>query len=84
MRADMEMDETYSYLSEPPLDFPFSAFGGLQDPNELQEDLEAWKEHTTSSFTLHMIEGKHFFIHTAEQIFLQKLSNELNKITSDK
>ena len=62
------------------MDVPIAAFGGLQDPNTIQEELEAWKELTTSLFTLHMIEGDHFFIHSAEHIFLPKLSNEIMSI----
>jgi len=43
LRADFAVYETYLYSTEPPLNCPISAFGGLQDHEVSDSDLEAWR-----------------------------------------
>jgi medium-chain acyl-[acyl-carrier-protein] hydrolase len=76
LRADFEVDETYSYEEGKPLDCPISAFGGIDDPDVSQADVAAWKTHTTQEFSLQMMEGDHFFIFRSAD-FLQRLFQEL-------
>jgi medium-chain acyl-[acyl-carrier-protein] hydrolase len=76
LRADFEVDETYSYDEGQPLECPISAFGGTDDPDVSQTDLAAWKTHTSQKFNLHMMEGDHFFIFRSPD-FLLRLSQEL-------
>jgi medium-chain acyl-[acyl-carrier-protein] hydrolase len=76
LRADFEVDETYSYEEGPPLDCPISAFGGIEDRDVAQADLEAWKTLTSQKFTLQMMEGDHFFIFRSPD-FLLRLTQEL-------
>ncbi len=76
LRADFEVDETYSYEEGKPLECPISAFGGINDPDVSQADLEAWKMQTSQQFSLHMMEGDHFFIFRSQD-FMQRLSEEL-------
>jgi medium-chain acyl-[acyl-carrier-protein] hydrolase len=75
LRADFALYETYVYLAEPPLDCPISAFGGLQDHRVCKSDLEAWRAHTSGSFSLRMFPGDHFFL--KQPLLLQALSQEL-------
>lgn len=82
LRADFAVLETYTYQPESPLDYPITAFGGLQDPDVSCEMLEAWKEQTSVAFSLHMFLGDHFFIHTAQSLLLQSLNQSLVRITS--
>jgi medium-chain acyl-[acyl-carrier-protein] hydrolase len=77
LRADFALYETYAYSTEPPLNCPISAFGGLQDPRVNRGDLEAWRDQTTVSFSLRMFPGDHFFLNTAQPALLQALSQEL-------
>ncbi len=77
IRADFEANETYIYGEEPPLSYPISAYGGLQDHQVSREDLEAWCRQTTVSCTLQLFPGDHFFINTNREILLQTLSREL-------
>jgi surfactin synthase thioesterase subunit len=77
LRADFEVDETYSYKEGQPLDCPISAFGGINDPDVSQDDLEAWKMHTSQEFSLQMMEGDHFFIFRSPD-FPHRLFQELN------
>jgi medium-chain acyl-[acyl-carrier-protein] hydrolase len=83
LRADFQMIDTYTYAAEAPLDCPITAFGGLKDYEVSREHLEAWREQTTSAFTLRMFDGDHFFIHQAEPLLLRALSQELYRIESE-
>ena len=77
LRADFAVCETYDYSPEPPLDCPITAFGGMKDSEVTREHLEAWRDQTTSSFSLRMLPGDHFFINTEQAMLLKLLSQEL-------
>ncbi|HET9957185.1 MAG TPA: alpha/beta fold hydrolase [Polyangiaceae bacterium] len=62
LRADFAACANYRYRERPPYGCPLHALGGLQDratPSELGE----WARQTSSTFTLTMFEGGHFFHH---------------------
>jgi medium-chain acyl-[acyl-carrier-protein] hydrolase len=80
LRADFAVCQTYSYLHEPPLDCPFTVFGGLSDPEVSRRQLEAWREQTSGPWALRRLPGDHFFLHSAQGTLLSLLSHELNKI----
>jgi medium-chain acyl-[acyl-carrier-protein] hydrolase len=80
LRADIEICESYEYVPEAPLDCPILAVGGLEDNEETRDKLQAWMEQTTSSFSLRMLPGDHFFIHTSDQLLLRTLSRELHQL----
>ncbi|HEY9797280.1 MAG TPA: thioesterase II family protein [Leptolyngbyaceae cyanobacterium] len=77
LRADFAVIETYAYIPESPLDCPITAFGGLQDREVSCDDLEAWREQTNAAFSLQMLPGDHFFLHSAQPLLLQSLSQKL-------
>jgi medium-chain acyl-[acyl-carrier-protein] hydrolase len=77
LRADFAVCQTYEYKSEPPLDSPITVFGGLQDHEVRKEHLEAWREHTNSSFKLMMLPDDHFFLNSQQPLLLKILSQEL-------
>jgi medium-chain acyl-[acyl-carrier-protein] hydrolase len=79
LRADFEVVETYTYVPEAPLDCPITVFGGLQDSETGREMLEPWREQTSLNFTLSMLPGGHFFLHSDQRILLNALSRELNR-----
>jgi medium-chain acyl-[acyl-carrier-protein] hydrolase len=81
IRADFAVCQTYVYSDEPPLDCTISVFGGTQDPDVSRDSLVQWRRQTTSAFSLQMLEGDHFFLHTARQQFLHILSQELQLCT---
>ncbi len=81
IRADFAVLETYVYTEEPPLDYPITVFGGLQDQEVSYHNLQAWEKQTNSAFSLQMFEGDHFFLHSAQSLLLQSLSQELHHIT---
>lgn|SRR5215213_1610629 len=78
LRADFELVQTYSYTPHPPLDCPITAFGGWEDINVSRASLEAWREQTTSDFSVRMLLGDHFFLHSARPYILHVLKKELH------
>jgi medium-chain acyl-[acyl-carrier-protein] hydrolase len=80
LRADFKVVQAYLYKPRPPLDSPITAFGGLQDEDVSREQMAAWREQTTAEFSLHMLPGDHFFIHTSEALLLEVLSRRLDQL----
>ena len=76
LRADFAVLENYNYTPEAPLSCPISVFGGLQDREVELEQLEAWREQTYSLFSLKMLTGNHFFIHSS-QFLLPELIKQI-------
>jgi medium-chain acyl-[acyl-carrier-protein] hydrolase len=81
LRADFEIIETYVYQDGSPLSCPIRAFGGLQDMDATMDDMSEWAHHTTSSFSLSMLPGDHFFLRKSEQQLLSVLAADLEWIT---
>jgi medium-chain acyl-[acyl-carrier-protein] hydrolase len=81
LRADFALLENYLYTPAPPLDCSIAAFGGLEDINVSWEELEAWRAQTNRSFSLHMIPGDHFFVHSSERLLIQLINQELGHST---
>lgn len=79
LRADMTLCETYTMAPGEPLDCPVSALGGLEDPDVLREDLDAWREHTRGPFQVRMLPGDHFFVDTRRAQVVEAVSRELWK-----
>jgi medium-chain acyl-[acyl-carrier-protein] hydrolase len=77
LRADFAVCETYLYAPEQPLDCPIFVIGGEQDPEVSQDELAAWQLHTRGAFTLHMIPGDHFFLHSARPLLLNAVNRAL-------
>jgi len=75
-RADLSMLGTYSYIHEPPLDFPISGFGGTRDKLVTEESLAAWRAQTSAAFKLQMFNGEHFFIQSSRA----SLVDQINKV----
>lgn len=77
LRADFQLIQTYAYKPGPPLACPITAFGGVQDLDAGRDLLELWREQTTAGFSLHMLPGDHFFLHTSRDLLLQTISRKL-------
>jgi medium-chain acyl-[acyl-carrier-protein] hydrolase len=78
LRADFAVLETYAYTPKPLLNCPITVFGGSQDQEVSYDELQAWEEQTTSTFSLHILEGDHFFVNSAKSLLLQFLAQKLN------
>lgn len=81
LRADFSVCETYQHEVEPPLNCPLTVFGGLGDVEVPREKLEPWREQTTSSFSLQMFPGDHFFIHSAQNEITRVIAQKLTSST---
>ena len=77
IRADFKASQTYKYVTGPPLECPIRAFGGLKDEMVPREDVEAWSEHTGSSFRAQMLPGDHFFLNTSQSLLTRIIAQEL-------
>ena len=77
LRADFALYESYRYYPGPPLNCPISTFGGLSDQKVSHNDLEAWRDQTSVSFSIRMFPGDHFFLKTTQALLLRTLSQEL-------
>ena len=77
LRADFELIQTYSCTEEPPLDCPITAVGGLEDTEVPFEKLQPWGEQTTAAFSLKMLPGDHFFLHSSKDLLLRIISQTL-------
>jgi medium-chain acyl-[acyl-carrier-protein] hydrolase len=73
LRADFAVCETYTYMKSAPIDCSIMAFGGLQDDRVSRERLEPWGDQSRASFSLRMLPGDHFFLHTAEPLLLKTI-----------
>ena len=62
---------------QPPGHCPLTALGGLQDEELKRESVAPWGEYTTASFSLHMLPGGHFFLHSSQGALLEILAREL-------
>ena len=77
LRADFAVCETYTYTAKTPLTCPISVFGGLQDPRVSYDELAAWREQTSGVFVHRMLPGDHFFLHSAQELLLRALAQDL-------
>ena len=78
LRADFEICETYQHSNEPPLESPITAFGGTDDVDAPRERMEAWRDHTSGAFSLHILPGDHFFIHRAQQEIIRLILRQID------
>jgi len=79
LRADFQLCETWAAADEDPLDMPFSIFGGTEDPNVNQDELEPWRDYTSGAMTLRMLPGHHLFLQQAQSTVLNAVLEDLRK-----
>jgi medium-chain acyl-[acyl-carrier-protein] hydrolase len=79
LRADFAVHEEYIYRKDVPLQCDVLALGGLRDPEAGRTAIGDWREMTQGAFSLRMFPGDHFFIQSAQTLFLRTLSLELRR-----
>ena len=81
LRADFALTETYSYVHEMPLECSVSAFVGSDDQEVNDDEIAAWSQHTTGSFSLQKIPGDHFFLlREGQSQLLRAMSDQLSQL----
>ncbi|MCA1453650.1 thioesterase [Bradyrhizobium sp. BRP22] len=78
LRADFLMCGAYSYRPRPPLPCAIHVFGG-EDDDTGYESLMAWKRETLAEFSLDILPGHHFFIHTQQARMLDLICSALSR-----
>jgi surfactin synthase thioesterase subunit len=78
-RADFSVKETHTYLPEPPLDVPITAFPSTNDPRASQELVARWREQTTARFELHTLVGGHFAVFEQAALIHRYISEALRQ-----
>lgn len=74
IRADFTLLKTYGYSPQKPLSCPITVFGGLQDTTVAYDHLNAWQSQTDAAFSLHMLPGDHFFLHSHQHLLIQVMT----------
>lgn len=62
LRADLTVNERYSFRAEPELSMGVTALGGAADPRVTERELAAWRVQTGGQFTLRTYRGGHFYL----------------------
>lgn len=83
LRSDFSLCQTYAYSAGAPLNCPIAAFGGIDDIETNDGQLEAWREQTTGFFSTQVFPGGHFFIHQMRPQLLQSLSDRLSQLINE-
>ena len=84
LRADFTVDETYVFQEKAPLDCPITAFVGADDPEAKEEEMKAWKDHTSGAFKLEILEGDHFFLQTQREPLLEHIAAIVKRMGESK
>lgn len=79
LRADFAVVETYAHREAPPLECPISAFGGVDDEDAGEAQMDAWRAQTRGAFALHMFPGGHFFLKDATDAVIALIARELQQ-----
>lgn len=78
LRADFELDDTYPFVPDTPLECPITAWTGDADDMVPQEAMEAWREHTQSAFSGQVLQGGHFAFYEQENTVLAQVRRALS------
>jgi surfactin synthase thioesterase subunit len=83
IRADLQVFETYTYRAGPPLPCPIAVFGGIDDARVKPSGLEHWRKHTRMAFSVTMLPGDHFFIHSACRLLVERVASHLEPVLDE-
>ncbi len=79
LRADILLGKRYKYYDDAPLNCPITAFAGTNDTVFSEDQIKAWKKHTSSQFNFRRVNGGHLFCRDNKEELLEFLMNELNE-----
>ncbi|RLK25027.1 surfactin synthase thioesterase subunit [Micromonospora sp. M71_S20] len=83
LRADFAQVDDYRYTPEEPLPMPIVAFSGRGDNTVSREHSDGWREHSAAGFTLHEIDGGHFFLNERLPDLLAVIRADLTAARTD-
>ncbi|MGH3767403.1 MAG: thioesterase II family protein [Pseudonocardiaceae bacterium] len=76
MRADLTLAETWPPVAPTPVQVPATAFAGRDDRVAPPWSMRRWSRFV-GPFTIHVLAGDHFFVHSGDGAFLELLASEL-------
>jgi surfactin synthase thioesterase subunit len=80
IRADLTISAQYQYVEKEPLECPIVVLFGNQDELSTEAGLNGWLTQTTAEVRYFRFAGNHFFLHSAEQLVLSRIAEELTKL----
>jgi pyochelin biosynthetic protein PchC len=81
LHADALANESYVFSPRPPLSCPITVFVGDRDRHVRLDEAQAWSEHTTGGFELHVFPGAHFYLNEIPAVTFGRLSEVLAAVT---
>jgi surfactin synthase thioesterase subunit len=80
LRADLTVSAQYRYVEKEPLECPIVVLSGNEDDLSTEAGLNGWLTQTTAEVRYFRFAGNHFFLHSAEQLVLSRIAEELTKL----
>jgi surfactin synthase thioesterase subunit len=77
LRADFELNETYTHIAGPRVRCPITALGGETDSLAPADELGAWKDLGSAQFSSRSFSGDHFFVHQRESDVLRLMESTI-------
>ncbi len=77
LRADILLGKRYTYYEDEPLSCAITALAGKKDSVFTEEQVKAWKKHTSGDFRFIRVNGSHLFCRDNKDELLEILSGEL-------
>jgi len=82
LRADLAAWETYEFVEGPRLTCPIVALAGADDPHVAVGAVDAWREHTTAEFRMHVLSGSHFYLADRREQVPEIVALELRELVA--
>jgi len=79
LRADFEMNDTYTLLPGPRLPCPVFAFVGDKDAEVYPSEMSDWAEVTDNQFALRIFPGDHFYYKDAPPALLEAIRQSIQQ-----
>jgi medium-chain acyl-[acyl-carrier-protein] hydrolase len=80
IRSDLTVSAEYQYVEKDPLKCPIVVLVGNEDELSTEAGLNGWRTQTTAEVRYFRFAGNHFFLHSAEQLVLSRIAEELTKL----
>ena len=80
VRADIQLCETYSHVSDDVLEAPIIAFSGDNDPHADGAEMRRWREFTPGEFFQYTVPGGHFFLKSQSNLLASHVKTRLQSL----
>ncbi|MBO4274845.1 thioesterase II family protein [Microbispora triticiradicis] len=84
LRSDYRAVETYRYRPGPRLGCPTIALTGDDDPKAGPDEVDAWRDHTSGEFRMHVFPGGHFYLKEHWTAVADVIAGQLGRARPDR